>query len=68
MKQSDPKVWNCFTIACLFVDEKRSNDVRPESSGQLLPTSIANFIAYGHNSVVIDSVKQIIAFKYMIRA
>ena len=46
-----------FTLACPLVQNKRSNAVIPESSGQLLPTSIANFIAYGHNSVVITSVQ-----------
>ena len=56
MKQGDPKLWKNFTIACPFVDEKRSNDVRPESSGKLLPTLIADLIEYGHNSVVIMSV------------
>ena len=61
MKQGDPKVWNCFTIACPFVDEKISNAVIPELSGHLLPTSIDNFIAYGHNYVEITSVQQIIA-------
>ena len=57
-----------YTIICPFVDEKLSIAVRPESSGQLLPTSIDNFIAHGHNFVVITSVKQIISFKSMLRA
>ena len=68
MKQVDQKVWNCFTLAFPLVDEKRYTAVRPDSSGQLLPTSIANFIAYGYNYVVITSVHHIIAFKIMIQA
>ena len=57
-----------FTLAFPLVDEKCSNAVRPDSSWQLLPTSIANFIAYGHNYVVITSFQQIVAFKIMIWA
>ena len=68
MKQDDPKVWNCFTLACPLVDEKRYNAVRPDSSGQLLLTSIANFIAYGHNYIVITFIQNIIVFKSMLRA
>ena len=56
-----------FTLACPFVDEKFSNGVIPESSGQLLPTSIASFITYNHNYVLITSVQKIIAFKRMLR-
>ena len=51
------------TLAYPFVDEKRSNAVIPDSPGKLLPTSIANFIAYGQNSVVITYIQQIVAFK-----
>ena len=49
------KIWDCFARACSLVDEKRSSAVRLDLSGQLFPTSIANFIAYGHNSVVMAS-------------
>ena len=68
MKQGDPKVWNCFTLVISLVDERLFNAVWADSSGQLLPTSIANFIAYGHNYVVITSVQKIIAFKSILWA
>ena len=68
MKQGGPKVWNCFTLECILVDEKLSNAVRPYYSGQLLLTSIAIFIAYGHNYVVITSFHYIIEFKIMLQA
>ena len=55
-----------FTLSCPLVNKKRSNAVRTDSSGQLLPTSIAIFIAYGHNFVMRTCVQQIIAFKRML--
>ena len=68
MKHVDHKVLNCFTLTCPLVDEKRSNAVRLDLSGQLLPTSIANFIPYCHNYVVITSFQKIISFKSMLQA